>query len=191
MLVAPALSPVTIRNTKNDWQAIRHDYVVMGATREQAIQKYEVAASLFDHHAKNGDWVRLKQEIEEKVSARLKGLPTISPEVLAAVDAQWRQRYCELEQMAVYITRYMAAHDATMSPSELNRLTQAERNIVQMQRLLMGESTENVGLIDQAVEKVLGLVEQFVPAEDRERFNDAVTRVLGIPATAGLLPAPR
>jgi hypothetical protein len=175
----------------HDWPAVRHDYVVMGLSRADAMQKHEVSAEGFDYHAKRGEWDRLKTEVAERSAAALKELPRVSDELLVAVDAQWRQRYRELEQMAIYIQRFMAAHGDQMTSHEINRLTQAERNIVQMQRLLMGESTENVGLVDQAVEKVLGLIEKYVPVQDRERFNDDVARIIGVAAPTGLLPAPR
>lgn len=185
---SPALTPAKVGGSaKHDWRAVRHDYVVMGATRDQAIQKHEVPAKLFDHHAKRGDWLALKMEIEEKMAARLKGLPHVSDELLVAVDAQWRQRFRELEQMAIYIQRWLAAHGDNGTPAEINRLTQAQRNIVQMQRLLMGESTENVGLVNQAVEQVLEVVERYVPQADRERFRDDIARII---RPTGLLPAP-
>lgn len=185
----PALTPLRVRaNTKHDWQAIRHDYVVMGLSREEVLQKHEVPARLFDYHAKEGHWLALKLDIEQRLKAQLKGLPQIPDELLAAVDAQWRQRYRELERMTVYIERWLAAHGDAAAPAEIQRLTQAQRNIIQMQRLLMGESTENLGLVDQAVEQVLALVDRYVPEADKERFRNDVARIVH---PAALLPAAR
>lgn len=173
---------------KHDWQAVRHDYVVMGLSREEALQKHEVPARLFDYHAKRGDWLPLKLDIEERLQAQLKGLPEIPDQLLDAVGKQWRQRFRELEQMTVYIQRWLAAHEGQADPAAIQRLTQAQRNIIQMQRLLMGESTENVGLVDRAVEQVTLLIEKYVPEADRERFRDDVGRILNPRA---FLPAPR
>lgn len=183
-----ALTPLKItKAAKHDWQAVRHDYVVMGLSREDVLQKHEIPARDFDRHSKRGDWLALKVDIETRLREQLKGLPNVPDELLVAVDMQWRQRFRELEQMAMYIQRWMAAHGDGATPAEINRLTQAQRNICQMQRLLMGESTENVGLVDQAVEKVMAIVERYVPAPDRERFRDEVNRVIG---SNRLLPAP-
>lgn len=173
---------------KWDWAAIRIDYIVHGLSRAEIVQKHEVSLVRFQAHAKQGEWDALRQDVQDRMRNGLSGLPVVADTVLDAVDAQWRQRYRELEQMAVYIQRYMAAHGDEMKPGEINRLTQAERNIVQMQRLLMGESTENLGLVDQAIEKVLVIVEKYVPSQDRERLHDDIARTFGNTGPRALLP---
>lgn len=183
---SPAVTdPVPLRGS-TDWGAVRMDYVVEGLPREQILQKYEVSARLLQLHVRKGDWDALRDELAKRLAEQLRGVPAVSDEALAGVSAQWRQRYRELEQMAVYIQRWLAAHGDAVEPHHINRLTQAERNIVQMQRLLMGESTENVGLVDKAVEQVLEVVERYVPQADRARFRDDISRLL---RPAGISPA--
>jgi hypothetical protein len=181
-----ALRPLKVGGAaKHDWQAVRHDFIFLGASREDVVRKYGLPARLFDHHARKGDWAADKADMEGRLRDLMEGVPSISDSVLEAVDKQWRERFRELEQMAVYIKRWIAAHKGYVEPVQLRQLMAAQRDIIQMQRLLMGESTEILQSVDRAVEAVLVVVEQFVPDSNKERFKDAVSRLVLIEQPAG------
>jgi hypothetical protein len=62
---------------------------------------------------------------------------------------------------------------ARLEPDAIKSLTQSLEIVVKNQRLLMGDSTENVQ-VDHHVEQMLVLIERWVPSENLERFKEDV-----------------
>lgn len=184
------------------WTEARLAYITEGATAEELAERLGLAAATIEGRIAGEGWEALRANFEDQVRRQA------ARDNIQKVPDEWKQRFRELEEMAAHVNAWVRAHRGTticehcdkrtavrgkaaLDPESLQKLTKAAGEIVKYQRLLMGESTENVQ-VDQLAEKVLVVVQRWVPEADLERFKDDVELIFGtrVPGSAALTAQP-